>query len=419
MHAQTFNNTASIKQPYKRLPYQVLLAQDLAMHFQDLPRWCKDTFAQLFRMANKDKLDTPIWPSQSYIATEIRASVRTVQRHLAYLATNEYIEVLEQDRWQNNGRFKTSKIRLTQKSIDMIGIAEASLKNEKSSPDDTVAPRHIRTELTNTKIQCPRLTKGIPTPLAPLLDLDLSRAGLCKLMGMATAKGKRLEDIYIALQYKIKDKTGKYLFGFFRNYINDEKDYSYLATLKRQQILDNQRRKEELIANENARAKLKGKTYINIKKGLICRIDTIGKHLEIESRDDNGSGVLKDPCKILTQVEKGDLILATEDLLVKTREGISIAKEKKKAKIRDEFFKNTGRQRYQHYRENMTDNKSKNVNDAKLQTTIDPLLELAIAKANSDERRIKQMPIDRSENFKLISNILRNSSTRKIPSRHY
>jgi hypothetical protein len=93
---------------------------------------------------------------------------------------------------------------------------------------------HTLTEPTNSKHQLPQRTEnGLPMDLAWLTGKGVSRAGIFSLMGMATAKHKRLSDIVTVVEQRIQPLTGSRLYGYLAALCKGPTDFSATAATER------------------------------------------------------------------------------------------------------------------------------------------------------------------------------------------
>jgi hypothetical protein len=268
-----------------------------------------------------------------------------------------------------------------------LGLIAQDGEGLNSQPSDKLASGHTLTEPTLSKSQSPKTTNGVPTPLSPMLAMGLSRGGLFKLMGIATKHGKRLEDICTVLGIQFKNMRGGELFGFLRNRAIDEKDYSYLAKLQREEEQKAAQARIDAIKSKQARAELKGKTFVNPKRSIIFSIDGTGKYLHVDGLKGSGSNYFSEPLKLQEEITRGDLVPATKKLLEQIKSKILIAK-------RDAFFGNS------------YDIKRKPVVE-QIANQVNPII---AEKRNQEEAAIKKLPQNRDGFLAILRSMSRGSS---------
>ena len=347
----------------KNLPNRILRAVDYAMHLAALPRALRPTLAEIARYVPQDRPFDTVFAKKASIARRIAASVETVYRHLRALKTHGMIVTLEQERKSRNGRFAVARIRLTEKAAALLGFiaepvdvcaaavdADAALPpaDPSAAPKNTGVPRieggtsmpvgaaiaapcapvihspphgkmtdgHTLTEPTGTKPQLPARTEnGLPADLAWLTGNGVSRAGVFCLMGLATARHKRLSDIVTVVGQRIRAWTGSRLFAYLAALCRGPTDFSAAAATERlrrqaEQAAQAVRRKAALF-----RERFKNVALTNPAQTLLIRID---RHCAFAQVFDlikpPATMPLHDLKPLIEAVDSGRLVMATDAL---------------------------------------------------------------------------------------------------------
>jgi DNA-binding transcriptional ArsR family regulator len=321
-------------QKRKNLPNRILRAIDNAMHLAGLPKSVRPTLAEISRYVSQSSPFDTVFAKKESIASRTGASVETVYRHLKILRAEGLIEVLQQERKSRNGRFGISRIRLTRAAAELLGFVEveqealpafppaaadmsAPQENVKagivhSAPTVKMTAGHTLTKPTISKPQLPvRTQNGLPQDLAWLTGNGLSRAGVFCLMGLATAKNKRLSDIVTVAYDRIRSLKGSGLFAYLAALCKGPTDFSVAAANER----ECRRKAEEGRAlarkAEIFRQRFRNTCLTNRSQTRLYAIDETARFAQIHGEGRPLTVPLQDLGEWIERIESGKLVLAT------------------------------------------------------------------------------------------------------------
>ena len=303
----------------RNLPRTILLAIDAAMHISNLPRRLRSTLAELGRYVSKDRpLESTVWPTKKRLAEDMGASERTVYRHLADLEAMELIVRVEapdvRNRYRTEGYYINGHISLTAQGAELLGLAVPSAHGRPDKMADPVTlPIKQLTEPSISKNHPPAtLPKTVPADLAILAEQGVSTGGIFGLMGQATAKGKRISDIVIAVGERLRGMRDGGLVSYLRALIAGPTDFKHRAEETRQRQADAEA--DRVLAQKTAqfRAYFAGGTLIDRLQGVLYHFDREWRYVETE-RDGRviGSAPLHDVSAWIAGIEAGRLVRAT------------------------------------------------------------------------------------------------------------
>lgn len=297
--------------PRRNLPARILRAIDDALHLSGLSKSLRPTLAALCRFVSQADPFATIFAKKETIAERLGVDVRTVLRHLAALESNGLIERLDQERKSRNGRFAVSRIRLTRKAAELVGLVAPEADVIHTPPDDNLSPGHTLTEPTISKNQPQRIENGLPVDLAWLTGNGVSRAGIFALMRKATMHGKRLSDIVLVVRDYIRDLKGGRLFAYLNRLASGPTCFAVAAATERQRIASQAEARTMERKITAFKVRFAGATLTNRQQSRLYQIDRSAKFAQVFGGAYPVTVPLNDLREWVQRVESGELVLAT------------------------------------------------------------------------------------------------------------
>lgn len=291
----------------RNLPVRILRAIDAALHLPSIPRCLRATLAEIVRYVPQAAPLSTVFARKERIAARLNASERTVFRHLAALKTEKLIEVLPQERKSRNGRFAIARIRLTEAGAAQLGLMEGVIQ---SPPGAKMADGYTLTEPTNSKNQPAANNATVPADLTRLSAQGMKRQGIFALMGMASARGKRLSDIVAVKGETLRELRGRRLFGYLRSLAQGPTDFAYAAQEARRQAAESEARRIHAAKAERWRERFAGCALTDRAQGILHQIDASARFAFTVGK---GSRPLTDLAPWVAATESGRLVLATAE----------------------------------------------------------------------------------------------------------
>ena len=304
----------------RNLPRTILLAMDAALHVHNLPRRLRSTLAELGRYVSKDRpLTSTVWPTKKRLAEDMGASERTVYRHLADLEAMELIVRVEapdmRNRHRTEGYYLNGHIALTARGAGLLGLAAPITdRGPDKMADPTTLPIKQLTEPLVSKNHPPAgLPKTVPADLAILAEQGVSTGGIFGLMGQATAKGKRISDIVVALGERLRGMREGGLVSYLRALIAGPTDFKHRAEETRQRQASAEAGRALAQKAAQFRTYFAGGTLIDRLQGALYRFDREWRYVETERGGRViGSAPLHDVSAWIAGIESGRLVRATQ-----------------------------------------------------------------------------------------------------------
>lgn len=240
----------------KYLPNRILRAIDSTAELQGLTTGVRATLQAICRYVSQHDPLGAVFTRRAKIAARAGLSVRSIDRHLEKLSSLGLVRVEDQRHGQRNGKFLVTHIFLTDKLAQMVGLVDVSASLpppspaplKRAQPSDKMTCGHINglpvPSSTTKKQGRPQLSEPtIPEDLQPLVQLGLMPTTVCKLMREARENGKRLSDILVVVQERLRELKLKG--GQIRNYllkaIASPTDFSKRAEGERQNALQREK----------------------------------------------------------------------------------------------------------------------------------------------------------------------------------
>lgn len=352
--------TPLVPQKHRNLPVRILRALDHALHLLGLALGPRIVLAELCRFVPQHRPFDSIFAFKETIAKRMGISIRTVYRHLATLLEHELIVTQDQERRSGNGRFAVSRSHLAEKAAALVTLiklpeeppliapgdgpmhpgadkprpAENMLAPSCANPVHDAGPdavetpaaaplvhspptanltrRHTLTEPTSSKTHPRAPTEnGLPVDLAWMTGNGLSRAGIFKLMRMATVRGKWLSDIVSVVDETIRNIKGGALFAYLEKLICGPSDFSVRAKEKQKRL---QEELQASVMRQKAavfRLRFRNTSFTNRKQNRLYVFDERSAFVQIFGGPHPTTSPLNDLREWIERVETGNLVLAT------------------------------------------------------------------------------------------------------------
>lgn len=293
----------------RNLPVRILRAIDAALHLSSIPRCMRATLAEIVRCVSQADPFKTVFAHKKTLAERIGAWESTVYRHLAALESKyQLIERVEQERRSYNGKFAVSRIRLTRLGAELLGLAEPGVIQ--GSPTPILEAGHIVSEPTNSKNQPAANAATVPADLTRLSAQGMKRQGIFALMGMASAKGKRLSDIVAVKGETLRELRGRRLFGYLRSLAQGPTDFAHAAREARRRAAESEARRIDAARAARWRERFAGCALTDRAQGILHQIDASARFAFTVGK---GSRPLTDLAPWIAATESGRLVLATAE----------------------------------------------------------------------------------------------------------
>lgn len=181
------------------------------MRHRAIKRCLKPTFAAICRHVSWSTPFKPVFPHKATLAELVGASVSTIHNHLKALAEADLIELMPQHHNARTGKFDKSKIRLTARAAEMLGLALPDEADFQAPPSTTFGVGHkeglTTPAFTPKEDQRATLEKNPETPNPgqqielPLelaeacAEFEIMPAGMAKLRGEARKAGHSIANV--------------------------------------------------------------------------------------------------------------------------------------------------------------------------------------------------------------------------------
>lgn len=272
-----------------------LVALILDPRLQQMPEGMVYTLAALVTKINQNTPFSPIYAKREKLAQDSGKSIKTINRHLAWLEKNGYIEQRVRQA-RNNLRGSDSPIVVTPLLIDVIGLPrhkELHSARRKAVVINLEAPEVTRTKFTK------RGDCRIPLDLAWLVDRNgLAPRALCKLMKLAKTHGKVLSDVVSAAAKYLHELKGNRLFAYLSALCKRDIDFRSIVDSEAKERQSKQL-KQRLAEKRDA---LVGRSFVS-KKGTTAVVHPGGVMYLIKDGVQLGTIILNE--EWLTQYDDG------------------------------------------------------------------------------------------------------------------
>lgn len=245
MYAPTIED---ILKPYLQYPSAIqhaILMVDTNPRFLGLTRSMKAVLKALLTRASKADGTTPIRARLDTVAMQADVSTKTVQRTVATLDKAGWMTATTDGR-SEHGVFTSRRYAFSDALCAIVGLPAKGQPAANFPSETKMSDGPVYVDLSFKKDQQEILSQNrknnpatnpivLPDSLRPIVELGVNETGVCKLRGMATAKGYNLADIFtVAKQHLVDLKAdGGRVFRYLAAMIDNPKasDYTGRAAL--------------------------------------------------------------------------------------------------------------------------------------------------------------------------------------------
>jgi hypothetical protein len=280
MYAPTVED---ILKPYCQYPtiiQQAILLVETNPRFIGLTRSMKAVLKALLTRASQTNGASPIKARLDTVALQAQVSTKTVERTVKSLRSAGWMIAVTEGRsaW---GVFESKRYQFSNELCQFVGLPvkdgktflprETSLSDGAVYVDLTFKKDHSEILFKNRTANPEQHPITLPSELTAIVEAGVSEKAVCKLRGMATAKGHQLADIFtVAKTQLIKTKaigSNNRIYRYLAAMIAKPSDYaSRAAQIERNSVLAT-----KATATMNRQAKYANKRFI-LGNGTVVRI---------------------------------------------------------------------------------------------------------------------------------------------------
>ncbi|MEO6351923.1 MAG: hypothetical protein ABIO19_03760 [Burkholderiaceae bacterium] len=215
MYAPTIEDIIKPYQQYPKTIQLAILLVDTNPRFLGLTRSMKAVLKALLTRACKNNGATPIKARLDIVAMQADVSAKTVQRTIATLRSAGWLKQVSDGRsaW---GLFTYRCYRFSADLCAIVGLPTREKTAPVSDGETKMSDGAVYVDLTfrkdqqeilfQNRIQNPEANPiTLPPELQPIIELGVKDTGVCKLRGMAHAKGHKLSDIYLVAKKRLTE----------------------------------------------------------------------------------------------------------------------------------------------------------------------------------------------------------------------
>lgn len=309
---------ADIIQPYQQYPkgiQQAIILAETNPRLRSLTKSMKEVLKALLTRASKTNGTTPIRARIDIVAIQADVSEKTVQRTVAALRTAGWMTQVCDGR-SEHGVFTSRRYQFTEAMCSIVGLPTKARPAEVLRQQTLMSDGPVYVDLNFKKDHQEILLKNrtdnpeanpitLPEALHQIIDLGIKASGVCKLRGMAHAKGHDLADIFTVAKKRLGEMqaTGGRVFRYLTAMIENPRPTDYAARAS-------QIERSGAVAAVAVQAKDRTMQYAHKRfsgaHGLIVRIfDGIAEVI----RDGIPAGMIagRDMASVYDQIESGKL----------------------------------------------------------------------------------------------------------------
>jgi len=227
MFAHAFHD---LHQKYGHLPTilqeAVLRANSHLALQKSLTTSCRRVLADLVSRADKKDPARPIKVNLTKVADTVEISYKTVTRAINAMESLQLIQRVENKR-NRSGRFGSSVIELSDQLRNVLGLPA---RQKESSSEVHILEKHFQEHVTSDRKATGRVQDKadvvLPEELLELEEKGINKYGICRLRGMATKYGHKLEDVWVVGKQYTKEMDKGRLFNYLKTMIMKADDYA-------------------------------------------------------------------------------------------------------------------------------------------------------------------------------------------------
>jgi molybdenum-dependent DNA-binding transcriptional regulator ModE len=219
-----------LHQKYGHLPSvlqeAVLRANSHLALQKSLTTSCRLVLADLVSRADKKDPARPIKVNLTKVADTVEISYKTVTRAINAMESLQLIQRVENKR-NRSGRFGSSVIELSDQLRNLLGLPA---RQKESSSEVHILEKHFQEHVTSDRKAMGRVQDKadvvLPEELLELEEKGIDKYGICRLRGMATKYGHKLEDVWAVGKQYTKEMIKGRLFNYLKTMIMKADDYA-------------------------------------------------------------------------------------------------------------------------------------------------------------------------------------------------
>jgi hypothetical protein len=315
MYTATVDDVIRPYQQYPKTIQQAILLAETNPRLRDLTRSMKEVLKALLTRASKTNGMTTIRARIDFVAIQANVSEKTVQRTVAALRIAGWMNQVCEGR-SEHGVYTSRKYQFTEALCAIVGLPTKARPAEVLHQQTLMSDGPVYVDLSFKKdhqeILLQKRTNNpeanqitLPETLHQIIELGIKPSGVCKLRGMAHAKGYDLADIFIVAKKRLGEMkaTSGRVFRYLSAMIDNPKPTNYAARAS-------QIERSGVIAAIAVQTKNRTREYANRRfasdDSMIVRIfDGIAEVI----RDGHPCGVIagRDMTSVYDQIESGQL----------------------------------------------------------------------------------------------------------------
>ena len=225
---------------YPKAIQQAIVLVETNPRFLGLTRGMKSVLKTLLTRASQSNGTTQIRARLDTVAMQAEVSTKTVERTMKTLREAGWLNTVTAGRseW---GVFESKRYAFTESLCEIIGLPTGKKKPAQETKTE-MSDGAVYVDL-NFKEDYSRILEEkrkanpeatpitLPSELEKIVSLGVKPSGVCKLRGIASDKGYRLEDIYVvAKKYLVRAKcSGQRVYRYLLSLIGKQSDYAARA----------------------------------------------------------------------------------------------------------------------------------------------------------------------------------------------
>lgn len=233
-----------ILKPYQQYPtviQKAILLVETNPRFIGLTRSMKAVLKTLLTRASKSNGTTPIKARLDIVAMQADVSTKTVQRTVATLRTVGWMVPVTDGR-SEYGVFTSRRYQFSEELCYIIGLPTKAAKVPVLPRETNLSDGAVYVDLSfkedhqeillQNRLQNPKANAiSLPPELQPIIAMGVKDTGVCKLRGMAHAKGHNLADIFTVAKKRLTDlkASGGRVYRYISAMIDNPKPTDYAA----------------------------------------------------------------------------------------------------------------------------------------------------------------------------------------------
>ncbi|MET3109290.1 hypothetical protein AAKU58_004141 [Oxalobacteraceae bacterium GrIS 1.18] len=284
MYSPTIEDIIRPYTGYPKTIQQAIVLVETNPRFLGLTRSMKSVLKTLLTRASQFNGTTQIKARLDTVAMQAEVSTKTVERTMKVLHDAEWITTMSEGRseW---GVFESKRYAFTESLCEIVGLPTGK-KKPAQEPKTEMSDGAVYVDL-NFKEDYSKILEekrkanpeatpiNLPTELEEIVSLGVKPSGVCKLRGIASDHGYRLEDIYVvAKKYLARAKcSGQRVYRYLLSLIGKQSDYAARASqIERLGATPEEGKESSLAGGAMSRSKKYAHKRFSVSPGKYIRI---------------------------------------------------------------------------------------------------------------------------------------------------